>query len=617
MKRVMFDGCTGWLHEAAGHASQTGGGTTGVVLCAPQLHEAMWAHRGLRHLADDLAAAGVPVLRFDYFGTGDAAGEGGEPDFVPRAVQNVVAASAQLRSLASVDQVVLCGWRFGATLAVLAAEAMAAAQRDAPAALVLMAPVVNGRCYLRELRALTAFFVPEHGGAGDALPASEDEGLEVLSYRLAAEAMREIGALRLDRRPGAPAPRVLLLDDAPGAMSKVATLARHYEQAGAEVTVQDFLDSRLMMKSPEHSAVPEAAWRNVVQWLAPHATAPAPAPEQATSATSIAPHGETVSFAVDGVVEHSVWIDGGQQFGVLCEPADAPHPAAVVIFPNTGGSHHVGDGRAFVLLSRALARRGFAALRLDVSTLGDSPGAARDMAVPRAYAPRPRADVSAAVDWAHARGYPHIVMAGVCSGAYLSFQTALSNPHVTGVVMANALKFLWRDEDDATQADGGLTLRDWLFALRSAQHWQRLMRGDVPVRQIAEAMTRRVRRLVTHAPAAAPAPAAAADAEGDFARDGMARLSRRGVHLDLLYGVADDGLELAGRCFGAGFQYLHDLPRIGAHRCAQLDHAMVLAPSRETFLAFLMQNLRRQGTVAEAARGEAMTAAAMPAVSAE
>lgn len=594
MKRVMFDGCAGWLHEAAGGATR---GATGVVLCAPHLHEAMWAHRGLRHLADDLAAAGVPVLRFDYYGTGDAAGEGGEPDFVPRAVQNVVAASAQLRALADVEHVVLCGWRFGATLAVLAAEAMAARNAHAPSALVLMAPVVNGRGYLRELRALTAFFVPEHGGGGAPTPAqaaADDDGMEVLSYRLAAEAMREIGALRLDRRPGCPAPRVLLLDDAPGSMSAVAALGRHYEQAGAHVEVHDFLDSRLMMKSPEVSAVPEAAWRGVVRWLAPNA------PPVSTDVRP-ADVDELVSFDVDGVIEHSVWIDDGQQFAVLCEPAGGPRAPALVIFPNTGGSHHIGDGRAFVLLSRALAKRGFAALRLDVSTLGDSPGAAREMAVPRAYAPRPRSDVSAAVDWARARGHARIVMAGVCSGAYLSFQAALSNPHVTGVVMANALKFLWRDEDDAAEHSGAPTLREYLYAARNARNWQRLMRGDVPAKQIVNALTRRVRRLFTITPSA---PASPVDAEANFARDAMSSLSQRGVHLDLLYGVEDAGLDLAGRCFGAGFQQLHDMPGIGAHRCAQLDHAMILAPSRETFLAFLMQNLRRQVTVAETVMAE-------------
>jgi len=596
MKRIMFDGCAGWLHEAAG-------GKTGVVLCAPQLHEAMWAHRGMRHLADDLAAAGVPVLRFDYYGTGDSAGEGGEADFLPRAVQNVVAAAEQLRALAGVQRLVLGGWRFGATLAVLAAEAMAA-RNHGPAALVLMAPVINGRGYLRELRALTAFYEP--GQSPDAASSSQppqpsqppqaaspaDDGMEVLSYRLSAEAVREIGALRLDRRPGCPAPNVLLLDDAPGSMSAVAALKRHYEQAGAQVDVREFFDSRLMMKSPEISAVPESAWRGVVQWVAPDALPsdrPVPLAIDADAGTS----------EVDGVIEHSVWIDGGQQFGVLCEPMgsqDAP-PRAVVIFPNTGGSHHVGDGRAFVLLSRALARRGFAALRLDVSSLGDSPGAAREMAVPRAYAPRPRADVSAAVDWVRARGYSHIVMAGVCSGAYLSFQAALANPHVTGVVMANALKFLWRDEDDAAEHSGETTLRDYLFAARNARNWQRLMRGDIPVGQVAAAIGRRLGRMFAR-PSAVPDDLQA-DPEPDYAREAMHRLSRRGVQLDLLYGVEDAGLALAGRCFGEAFHALQDLPGIGAHRCAQLDHAMILAPSRDTFLSFLMQNLRRQQTVAE------------------
>ncbi|MBV8273587.1 MAG: alpha/beta hydrolase [Cupriavidus sp.] len=602
MKRLMFDGCAGWLHEAAGKAA-----ATGVVLCAPHMHEAMWTHRGMRHLADDLAAAGIPVLRFDYYGTGDSAGDGGEPDFVPRAVQGVVAAAARLRALTGVENVVLCGLRLGAALAVLASEAMIAEPGHAPAALVLMSPVVNGRAYLRELRALGAFYAPEDGNghAGAASPQSaDDDGLEILSYRLAAEAMQQIGTLRLDRRPGVPAPRILLLDDAPGSTSAVASLARHYQQAGAHVDVMEFLDSRLMMKSPEVSAVPEASWRRIVEWLAPDAAATTAAPRPAEA-------GDT-AFEVDGVVEHSVWIDNGRQFGVLCVPPDQTPPPAIVVFPNTGGSHHVGDGRAFVLLSRALARRGFAALRLDVSTLGDSPGAAREMAVPRAYAPGPRADVSAAVDWIRARGYSCIVMAGVCSGAYLSLQAALANEHVTGVVMANALKYLWRDEDDAAHHNGHERLRDYLHAARDARNWKRLMRGEFPLKVILAAPARVARGVMRKIAGGGRGrhAAGADDIEREYARGAMTKLSRHRVQLDLLYGVDDAGLVLAGRCFGDDFAHLHDLPCISAHRCAQLDHAMILAPSRDTFLAFLMQNLRRQLVLADAVRLEEQAATA-------
>jgi len=598
MKRLMFDGCAGWLHEAAGKTA-----TTGVVLCAPHMHESMWTHRGMRHLADDLAAAGVPVLRFDYYGTGDSAGDGGEPDFVPRAVQGVVTAAARLRALTGVQDVVLCGMRLGATLAVLASEAMAVDAGGAPAALVLMAPVVNGRAYLRELRALGAFYAPEDadGRTDAAQPAVADgDGLEILSYRLAPQAMQEIGALRLDRRPGTPAPRLLLLDDVPGSTSAVASLARHYQQAGAHVDVVDFHDSRLLMKSPEVSAVPETSWRRIVEWLVPDAAATAAPLQPAADADT--------AFEVDGVVEHSVWIDNGRQFGVLCLP-DGETPPAIVVFPNTGGSHHVGDGRAFVLLSRALARRGFAALRLDVSTLGDSPGAAREMAVPRAYAPGPRADVSAAVDWLRTRGYSHIVMAGVCSGAYLSLQAALANEHVTGVVMANALKYLWRDEDDAAHHSGPERLRDYLHAARDARNWQRLMRGEFPLRKIvagaAQAARGAARKLAGGARGRPAASGKSVDVEQEYARGAMNKLSRHRVQLDLLYGVDDAGLALAGRCFGDDFSHLHDLPCISAHRCAQLDHAMILGPSRDTFLAFLMQNLRRQLVIADAAGAQA------------
>lgn len=606
MKRLMFDGCAGWLHEAAGKA-----GAIGVVLCAPHMHEAMWTHRGMRHLADDLAAAGVPVLRFDYYGTGDSAGDGGEPDFVPRAVQSVVTAAIQLRALTGVENVVLCGLRLGAALAVLASEAMIAGVGKPPAALVLMAPVVNGRAYLRELRALGAFYEPEDGvgPAHTSQPsAAEGDGLEILSYRLSAQAMQEIGALRLDRRPDIPAPRILLLDDAPGSTSIVASLARHYQQAGAHVDVAEFFDSRLMMKSPEVSAVPEASWRRIIEWLAPDTAV--------TFAVPRAAEKRDAAFEVDGVIEHSLWIDNGRQFGVLCVPMGET-PRAIVIFPNTGGSHHVGDGRAFVLLSRTLARRGFAALRLDVSTLGDSPGAAREMAVSRAYALHPRADVSAVVDWARARGYACIVMAGVCSGAYLSLQAALANEHVTGVVMANALKYLWRDQDETARHAPPQRLRDYLYAARNLRNWQRLLRGEFPLRAIVAGVARAAhgaaRRLAGGG--RGQQPTAWDDVEREYARGAMTKLSRRRVQLDLLYGADDAGLALAGRCFGDDFSQLRDLPGISAHRCANLDHAMILRPSCDTFLAFVIQNLRRQLVPADAASAQSV-AGAEPAASA-
>ena len=45
----------------------------GIVLCYPLMAEYLRSHRAFRQLAVRLAEAGFPVLRFDYFGSGDSA----------------------------------------------------------------------------------------------------------------------------------------------------------------------------------------------------------------------------------------------------------------------------------------------------------------------------------------------------------------------------------------------------------------------------------------------------------------------------------------------------------------------------------------------------------------
>lgn len=120
--------------------------------------------------------------------------------------------------------------------------------------------------------------------------------------------------------------------------------------------------------------------------------------------------------------------------GILTEPVDpaaAPGRPAIVLL-NAGIIHRVGPGRMSVLLARALAARGHAVLRFDLSGIGDSPARADGLApVDGAMA-----DIHEALDWLEsARRFDRVVLMGLCSGADHSLVYAGKDPRVVGLAL--------------------------------------------------------------------------------------------------------------------------------------------------------------------------------------
>lgn len=95
-----------------------------------------------------LERAGHDVLRFDYFATGDSAGDGGEGR-LGIWVENVVEAAAELKAISNVRAISVVGMRLGAALAL-----QACATELKVGTLVLWEPVVTGSEYLNELEEL-------------------------------------------------------------------------------------------------------------------------------------------------------------------------------------------------------------------------------------------------------------------------------------------------------------------------------------------------------------------------------------------------------------------------------------------------------------------------------
>lgn len=117
---------------------------TGVVLCQPIGDEYVRAHRACCQLAQRLASNGFPVLRFDYSGCGDSAGDEDQAS-MQQWTDDVVTAGREVMSRFQSPRLCLIGIRLGAALALRAASEFS------DVTLVLCDAVADGEEYLRSL----------------------------------------------------------------------------------------------------------------------------------------------------------------------------------------------------------------------------------------------------------------------------------------------------------------------------------------------------------------------------------------------------------------------------------------------------------------------------------
>ncbi|QSP93687.1 alpha/beta fold hydrolase [Marinobacter salinisoli] len=130
------------------HPRHTNFQDEGVVLCNPFGQEYLRAHKSIRRLAINLAELGYPVLRFDYRGTGDSAGDltgVTSQDWI----DDIGHAIQELRDIASVSRVAVVGLRLGGLLA-----AKAAAENEDISRLILWDPIIDGDGYIEEIKSV-------------------------------------------------------------------------------------------------------------------------------------------------------------------------------------------------------------------------------------------------------------------------------------------------------------------------------------------------------------------------------------------------------------------------------------------------------------------------------
>jgi pimeloyl-ACP methyl ester carboxylesterase len=230
-----------------------------VLLCYPIGHEQIVSHRAFTQLAIRLAAAGFPVMRFDFYGCGDSAGacEDGTP---ARWRRDIAAALGSLRLRSACPAVVVAGCRLGATLA-----AIVAAERQDITSMVLWDPIVEGAAYVDELALRHDDMLRHtHVAARSAAPAARHE---FLGMALGAGAVAEIAAVNLDALTASPATRVLIVETGGDG---TAALRQRLAANGARVDHQQLPVDRAWswIEDVNKVLVPQPVVAAIVSWIA-------------------------------------------------------------------------------------------------------------------------------------------------------------------------------------------------------------------------------------------------------------------------------------------------------------------------------------------------------------
>lgn len=544
----VFKRCSGFYHPA--------GGTIGVVLCSPWGFEDLAMRKSWRLLAESIAKAGFPCIRFDYPGTGDSLGDAGADVALADWVGAVNDAAEMLRKHSGVRRFVFLGQSLGATIAATAARA-----RTDVVGLQLITPVVKGRAYVRELTATATMVAERIGIKPDRTP---EEGLSVIGFSLSRRLVEEIVALDLTRITDMPVQAAVVYDQSD--RKAAADLVGHLGRLGAKVSLETVAPYHLMVSDATMiqplPASPEAVTASL-RTLHPTVVSALVPPPPAFPTALVGPcyREEPVRFGPNNSL-----------FGILCRPTHPRPGAAACILLNRGLNAHIGWRRVSVEQARGLAEAGLTSLRFDVAGLGESRDEA-ERPVDLIYSDLLLPDISAAVDLMASRGHARIALAGVCSGAFMGLAAAEVDKRVTDVIAVNAQRIVWNPRESVEDVIryGLRSMNDYVGDIRSRGALRKLVRSR---RRIVPALRFLAKRAARNALAKVPIAVRKRLAAGSMAARVATRFdtfAANGTRVALLFSSSDPGLAELAHYYGPAARDL-TYPNVSVEIVPDSDH---------------------------------------------
>ena len=583
-----------WLHRPAGTVAEHG-----VLICPPLGHEQVHSHRTLRHLAERLAAQGFAVMRFDYHNTGDSDGTENDPQRLATWQANVSDAVDWMRLEGGCRKISLVGLRLGATLAAFYAE-----QHEVES-LVLWAPIVKGRRYVRELTALSQ--------TAQLAAGSESAGIEAMGFVYPNELAGELAQIDLLAH-SVRCQQVLIASNANAAGD--LALLEHLTKQGVSVESMALTGYEGMMAEPHDTQVPHEALRRIVDWMKAKAQ-----PVVTGRGTVSAPGASSMlTRGPDAVRETIHQISSTPDlFGIMTEPVERPTSLPWIVMLNAGAAYRIGPGRIHVAMARQLAALGYPCLRLDINGIGDSVTADPEKEND-SYAATAFRDVGLVCEYLHAQQPARsIVLLGLCSGAYVAFQSAAQLPHsaILESILINPLVFFWREgmTINDTNTDQLVAWREYWNAIFKWSQWKMLLTGRTrtgfagSLKRFAGHVKPRFLSSGRHAPLkekSVPQSGCAHPARKDLPGD-LSRVAAAERTLAMFVSDNDPGYFLLMYQARRKATQLMKQGRLQCRFIHQADHTFSTAQARQTFYQSLTDYLHHRfgsGRIKERAPGD-------------
>ncbi|KQW27210.1 hypothetical protein ASE36_19900 [Rhizobium sp. Root274] len=555
---VSFDGLAGMYHAASGEIA--------VLMISPWGFEELCSRITYRVLGERLAALGYPCLRFDLPGTGHSAHASSAIDDEGAWCKATRAAYDHLRHLTGAQKILVVGQGLGG---LLAAEL---AQERPVASLVLLAPALQGRGYLREVAAWTAMTKGEFkvGSADGPL-----NGFMSAGFVLSAATVNEIRQLKPLGSLAPVVERVFLARRPDNAGD--ARLAEAFLAGGLTIDSTDFVDHADYVSSPIFGSMPLDTLEKVVSWVDTHFPLSSDAPALPASNPAVA------RIVGEGYAEELVRFGPSDMFfAAFSTPAQGPVPRTAVLILNAGADHSVGWGRYSVDLARDIAQSGFAAMRIDLAGIGETP-LWPGQEQPVMYSLRANDDVRYAIDWmaAHA-GIERVVLLGRCSGGYPALISAVADTRVAASIMINVRKLHWEPDEDILKAilEPVEPIETYRQNMRSTRQFKRILAGELKLSTILRKVSKTLLAITARKISPLLGDRSRHNRIIRIVRERLQVLTARRVPVAFIFSEGDPGLHDLYSWAGADTAKLGGYPNVEVHVIAGADHNLTPLPAR-------------------------------------